>query len=509
MAITKEAVRDRLLAYLNGSLPLAQLVDWAAEAARQGELDSPDAELLRDIIAKLNTADVRQSGLHWEDLHEALARLGYQAQVGVLPASLTPGQADPTAEMQQLLRDGRKIEAIKVYRSVYGVGLKEAKDAVERLEPGQDLPGWPAPPPSTGATPGGSPLSNRLFVLIIGIIAVAWLATTIVGGDNGLTAFFRRLSPQPPPTAAAPSAPTHVPVATSVPSAQPPLGTVAPAPTAAPRLFDVSILMGCMGVARGCFDWALSLGVDGQGNIYVADDSDVVGGRVQVFDPTGEFIAQWLIGDKDSDLDRIAVDRQGIVYAISDGDIYRYQGTGGKLLGKLAYSGGQGFQDVATTADGKLVASWNKDWRGGVFVNFKESQDDIVVFDSAGKVEKVFPKALSEIAGGDAELDTLITVDKQGNIYAIGRLNPGIYKFAPGGKFLGKFAQDKVEYATALAVDAQGRIIASVQSDMLIFAPDGSFLGSEDWSANDMVFNDRNELLTIDDSEIKKFVLMR
>jgi ribosomal protein L7/L12 len=474
-------------------------------APHVGILGVQDADVLRDIIAKLSMADVRQAGLRWEDLHEALARLGYQAQVGVLPASLTSGQLDPTAEMQQLLRDGRKIEAIKVYRRVYGVGLKEAKDAVERLEPGVGSPGLSAPPPppgSTGETPGGSPLFNRLFILIIGIVAVAWLLTTISGGDNGLTAFFGRLSPRPTPTATRPPAPTRVPEPTRVPMAT-------PVPTFTPSFFDVHILVGCSGIARGCFDQAESLGVDGQGNIYAADDSDFVGGRVQVFDPAGEYITQWLIGDKDSDLDRIAVDRQGIVYAISDGDIYRLQGDSGKPLGKLAYSGGQGFQDVATTADGKLVASWNKDWQGGVFVNFKESQDDIVVFDSAGKVEKVLPKALSEIAGGDAELDTRITVDKQGNIYAAGLDNPGIYKFAPDGKFLGKFAEDKVEHATALAVDAQGRIIVAAGSDMLIFAPDGSFLGSEDWSANDMVFNDRNELLTIDDSEIKKFVLMR
>jgi len=33
-----------------------------------------------------------------------------------------------------LLRDGRKIEAIKLYRDLTGAGLKEAKDAVESLE---------------------------------------------------------------------------------------------------------------------------------------------------------------------------------------------------------------------------------------------------------------------------------------------------------------------------------------------------------------------------------------
>jgi ribosomal protein L7/L12 len=491
MAITKETVRDRLLAYLNGTLPLTQLADWAEEAARQGEFDSPDAEVLRDIIAKLSAADVRQAGLRWEDLHEFLARLGYRAQVGALPASFAPGQPDPTAEMQQLLRDGRKIEAIKVYRRTYGVGLKEAKDAVERLGPGPGLPGWPAPPPSTGATPGGSPLFGRLFVLIIGIIAVAWLLTSISGGDNGLTAFFRRLSPPPTPTATRPPAPTRAPMATPAP-------TVTPVPTFTPRFFDVHILVGCAGIARGCFDLAQSLGVDGQGNIYGADDSDFVGGRVQVFDPAGAFIAQWLIGDKTSNLSRIAVDRQGTVYVISDGDIYRFQGASGKPLGKLEYSGGPGFQDVATTADGQLVASWNK-----------AGQDDIVLFDSTGHVATVLPQALSKIAGGAAELATWLTVDEQGNIYASGKLNPGIYKFAPDGKFLGKFAADKVQGGAPLAVDAQGRMIAALHNDMLIFAPDGSFLGSEDWSANDMVFNDRNELFTIDDSEIKKFVLMR
>jgi ribosomal protein L7/L12 len=36
-------------------------------------------------------------------------------------------------EVLALARDGKKIQAIKVYREVTGVGLKEAKDAVERL----------------------------------------------------------------------------------------------------------------------------------------------------------------------------------------------------------------------------------------------------------------------------------------------------------------------------------------------------------------------------------------
>jgi ribosomal protein L7/L12 len=46
-----------------------------------------------------------------------------------------PG-ADPAlaSEIQDALRRGNKIEAIKIYRELTGVGLAEAKDAIERAE---------------------------------------------------------------------------------------------------------------------------------------------------------------------------------------------------------------------------------------------------------------------------------------------------------------------------------------------------------------------------------------
>jgi hypothetical protein len=44
------------------------------------------------------------------------------------------GAVDP--EVQQLVNDGRKIEAIKVVRTRTGMGLKEAKDYVDALESG-------------------------------------------------------------------------------------------------------------------------------------------------------------------------------------------------------------------------------------------------------------------------------------------------------------------------------------------------------------------------------------
>jgi ribosomal protein L7/L12 len=43
-------------------------------------------------------------------------------------------------QLHSLLAEGKKIEAIKVYRERTGAGLAEAKDAVEALEAGQRLP---------------------------------------------------------------------------------------------------------------------------------------------------------------------------------------------------------------------------------------------------------------------------------------------------------------------------------------------------------------------------------
>lgn len=51
--------------------------------------------------------------------------------------SRSPSPREPPETLQELLRAGKKINAIKVYREQHGVGLKEAKDAVERMMAGQ------------------------------------------------------------------------------------------------------------------------------------------------------------------------------------------------------------------------------------------------------------------------------------------------------------------------------------------------------------------------------------
>jgi hypothetical protein len=84
--ITRETVRDQLQAYLNRRLTLAELVDWAENALQEGELDPRDTPVLRDILAQLGLADVREFGLTWEECSDYLSQLGYQVEVRVTPA---------------------------------------------------------------------------------------------------------------------------------------------------------------------------------------------------------------------------------------------------------------------------------------------------------------------------------------------------------------------------------------------------------------------------------------
>lgn len=84
--ITRETVQEKILAYLNRQVDLAELVDWAENALQEAELDPLDTELLSDILARLGVADVREFGLTWEDASSYLTQLGYQVEIRVTAA---------------------------------------------------------------------------------------------------------------------------------------------------------------------------------------------------------------------------------------------------------------------------------------------------------------------------------------------------------------------------------------------------------------------------------------
>ncbi|MCF3145749.1 ribosomal protein L7/L12 [Streptomyces platensis] len=65
-------------------------------------------------------------------LERRLHRLEHKVDLLLTHAGIDEPQPAGMAEIDQLLSQGKKIQAIKVHREVTGSGLAEAKEAVER-----------------------------------------------------------------------------------------------------------------------------------------------------------------------------------------------------------------------------------------------------------------------------------------------------------------------------------------------------------------------------------------
>lgn len=80
--ITRQLVTQRILAYLNGTLTLAALVDWAEKCFIEGGFTpDEDIDLLTDIVMYLAGADRPAFPLTWDILSDFLTRLGSPVRV--------------------------------------------------------------------------------------------------------------------------------------------------------------------------------------------------------------------------------------------------------------------------------------------------------------------------------------------------------------------------------------------------------------------------------------------
>jgi len=284
-------------------------------------------------------------------------------------------------------------------------------------------------------------------------------------------------------------------VSRTVKEAKNPVSPNSPAKEKGNSFATVLLTFGSEGIGPGMFNDARSIAIDGTGRIYVGE---YTGGRIQVFDPAGKFLNQWTIGDRKTILRGLAADRKGTMYAVHGGGIDRYQGETGEKLGQLEYER-SGFDDVTTGADGGLVAAW------------QSNRDDIVTFDSTGKVVRTIPAAISS-ASGDSELSMRVAVDGSGYIYALGRFNNGVFKFGRDGKFMNRFGsggdqpgQFRAPYS--IAVDGYGRVYVGDSKGIQVFDTNGRYLTILDLKgvAFGMVFNDKNELFVIARDRVIKY----
>jgi ribosomal protein L7/L12/DNA-binding beta-propeller fold protein YncE len=387
--------------------------------------------------------------------------------------------AESIAEIQRLLQGGQKIEAIKRFREMTGVGLKEAKDAVEAIERGENLDISRmqmlraansqlnyqnnaqnlAVAKKIGYTVGGSILGTVILtmILIVGaILGIFYLVSRSVNKaiDKSFTT--------PPPTAATPQ----------------PLKSAAQETSIAQEILK----FGGEGTGAGKFQDNRTIAVDQEGKIYSADFS---GGRVQVFDAQGNFQTQ-IMADTSKTVDALAIDRKGNLFVLQGYDINRLNKETGESLGKYRVDYAS---DLAIGLDGKLYVPGR---RGG-----------ITVLSADGAKLKTI-----EISK-DLNLDYVqqIAVDGTGNLFLLDGRNLAVFKLSPDGKLLTRFGgrgsgpSDKMPKAMFsgsvddLAIDSQGRIYVSQVSRISVFDTNGNFLNDfKATQAFGMTFNDKDEL---------------
>ena len=84
MLVTRKKLVDMLLKYINRTIDLTNLVDWSEEMIREADFENGSFELIRDILARIGLADVREFGLTWDDCYDYLHKLGYDIKVELL-----------------------------------------------------------------------------------------------------------------------------------------------------------------------------------------------------------------------------------------------------------------------------------------------------------------------------------------------------------------------------------------------------------------------------------------
>lgn len=363
-------------------------------------------------------------------------------------------------EVVELVRAGNKIGAIKVYREITGMGLKESKEAVEAIQAGRPVAMDLGPQvsvaegafsqPTITVDARGSRLGlwlgcgiTTLVLVIIGAALLPILATVpfiaaLVGSTSNVQI---------------PGVEPGEPVSIQIPSLEP-----------AASFARKTLAFGEKGSGPGLFDDPRYVAVDGAGNIYVGDYQD---GRVQVFDGHGQFQRQFNLGD--TILRGMAVSPGGDLYLAYEGKVNMLN-SDGQSRGTLAYDGY--IDSLALGADGSLYAVTDG--------------ETLLRFSPHGELTLEIPDAISSISN-DSELDTKVAVDGLGNVYALGTFNSAVFRFDTAGKFLDRFGGEtatpaggvdpgRFQAVDAIAVDGYRRVFVSDIWGIQMFSSDGQYL---------------------------------
>ncbi|MDQ2721112.1 MAG: hypothetical protein M3Z26_15295 [Bacteroidota bacterium] len=79
--ITKKTLAEKVLSYLQHHLTLQEIVFWAEEALMNNNFEEDNSHTIRNILARIGSADVKAFGITWEDCEGIMHKLGFRLQV--------------------------------------------------------------------------------------------------------------------------------------------------------------------------------------------------------------------------------------------------------------------------------------------------------------------------------------------------------------------------------------------------------------------------------------------
>jgi outer membrane protein assembly factor BamB len=277
-----------------------------------------------------------------------------------------------------------------------------------------------------------------------------------------------------------------------------------PSPTALVTGFaQVLLSFGDEGTGPGFFQDPRGIAVDNNGSIYVVEYST---GRIQKFDENGKFLKSWVVdGSKGMPTLDLAADRSGNVYAIRGGQIMRYSGADGKLLGKVGNSANF-YQDITVLAD------------GGFLVMAVTLDDDLIRLDAQGREISRIRKLVSSQTEEPESSGLDVAVDGLGNLFVLSEHSAAVFKFTAAGKFVNRFGKTgdqpgQFRAPGSIAVDGQGRVYIGDFKGIQVFDSDGTYLDLIDFApgtgaVRSMVFTDKNVMfVTMGSNKVFKLAL--
>jgi hypothetical protein len=81
MKITKKIISEKVLGYLQHQITLDEIVNWSEGILMNNNFEDDKAHTVRNILARIGSADVKAFGLTWEDCEKIMNQLGFSLMV--------------------------------------------------------------------------------------------------------------------------------------------------------------------------------------------------------------------------------------------------------------------------------------------------------------------------------------------------------------------------------------------------------------------------------------------